>query len=87
MFISIDKSHYNFFISETKQVNIEYYCPKSLLDTAIAINSCEFFMGPTSGLLCVAYSMHKKSITIDSCVHMDNFLHSSMNFLNTSYTY
>jgi hypothetical protein len=87
IFISIDRSYYDFFISETKNNNIEYYCPKSLLETAIAINSCEFFMGVTSGLLCISYSMHKKSITLDSCVDMDNFLHSNMHFLNTSYTY
>lgn len=85
IFISIDETHYNFFISETKQTDIEYYCPQSLLDTAIAINSCEFFMGNTSGLLCIAYSLFKYSITIDSCIDMDNILHSNMEFLHTTY--
>jgi len=87
IFISIDKSDYNFFILNTPHCNIEYYCPQSLLETAIAINSCEFFMGVTSGLLCIAYSMHKKSVTVDSCTDLDNFLHSNMKFLNTSYSY
>lgn len=86
VFISIDKSHYDFFIANTK-TTIEYYKPSSLLETAIAIQSCEFFMGVTSGLLCISYSMHKKSITVDSSTDMDNLLHSNMSFLNTSYTY
>lgn len=85
IFISINKYDYDFFISNTKQFDIEYYCPKSLLDTSIAINSCELFMGNTSGLLCIAYSLHKKSITMDSCIDMDTFLHSDMKFLNTNY--
>lgn len=87
IFISIDRNDYDFFISQTNQTNIDYYCPTSLFDTAVAINSCEFFMGTTSGLLCIAYSMHKKSITVDSASHVDNLLHSNMHFLNTSYTY
>ena len=87
IFISIDKGDYDFFISDTKQTNIDYYCPENMFDTIVAINSCEFFMGTTSGLLCMAYSMHKKSITVDSPSSMDNLLHSNMHFLNTSYTY
>jgi hypothetical protein len=85
VFISIDRSHYDCFISYTNMVNIEYYCPQSLYDAAIAINSCEFLMGATSALLCIAYSMHKKSITIDSCADLDNVLHGNMQFLNTNY--
>lgn len=87
IFISIDKSDYDFFISHTNQFDIEYYCPKNLFDTAVAINSCEFFMGTTSALLCISYSMHKKSITVDSPEPIENLLHSNMHFLNTSYTY
>jgi len=85
IFISIDKDHYDFFISKTKQYDIEHYCPESLLDTSIAINSCELFMGNTSALLCIAYSLNKKSITIDSCIDIFNILHSDMRFLNTNY--
>lgn len=86
IFISNDKSHYDFFISNTKQVNIEYHYPESLLDAIIAINSCEFLMGNPSALLCIAYSLHKKSITLDSHEYVDNILHGDMRFLNTNYS-
>jgi len=85
IFISIEKSHYDLFVKNINVVNVDYFCPLNLLETAIAINSCEFFMGPTSGLLCIAYAMHKKSVTIESPNHMDNLLHSKMHFLNTIY--
>lgn len=85
IFISIDKSHYDFFISNTKQTNIDYYCPQSLLDATIAINSCEFFMGNASALLCISYSLYKNSITLVNSNYYDNILHSDMLFLNTNY--
>jgi hypothetical protein len=87
IFISIHKDHYDFFISYTNQSNIEYYCPSSLMDAAIAVHSCEFFMGNPSALLCIAYSMYKESITLDSHEPFDNRIHGGMEFLNTKYTH
>jgi len=84
IFISIYQSHYDFFTQQTQE-NIEYYCPSSLMDATIAINSCRLFIGVPSALLCIAYSCHKESITTSSCNHLDNLLHSDMKFLNTSY--
>lgn len=87
IFISMDKIEYDFFISKTKQLDVEHYCPESLMDAAIAIKSCEFFIGGLSALLCVAYSLHKKSISLGSDIYGDETHHGNMNFLNTSYHY
>jgi len=86
MFISIDPSHYEHFIQHTQET-MEYYCPSSLMDTAIAINSCRLFIGIPSGLLCIAFSCHKESITTSCPNHLDDILNGNMEFLNTSYDY
>ena len=85
VFISIEKDHYDFFISNTKRTDIDWYCPQSLYDTAIAINSCHFYIGNQSALLCIAYALHKRSLTIDAGDYMANLCHSDMQFLNTTY--
>lgn len=89
VFISIFEEHYKHFLYTTPQHSNEviYYCPNSLLDTAIAIHSCRLFIGVPSGLLSIAYSCHHKSITIPIHSNLENLISSNMEFLNTNYTF
>ena len=89
VFISIFKEHYNDFLNrngETEE-NIEYYNPSSLMDCVVAINSCQLFIGAPSALICIAYALHHKSITVSLTNEIDNLLHSNMKHLNTDYDY
>lgn len=89
VFISIFKDHYNDFLNRNRitEENIEYYNPSSLMDAVVAIHSCKIFIGSLSALLCIAYALHHKSITVMVSNNYDNILHSNMKHLNTQYDY
>ena len=88
VFISIFKQHYDAFLNrnELTEEKVEYYNPSSLMDCVVAINSCQLFIGAPSSLICIAYALHHKSITV-YVNESDNLLHSNMEYLNTKYDY
>jgi len=61
IFVSIFKNEYDYFINNTGIV-ISYYCPKSLMELCIIINSCEKFIGSLSAPLSIATSLHKNCV-------------------------
>jgi len=87
VFISIFKEHYTDFINLTQETNISHYCPETLLETAIAIQSCKLFVGITSGLLWIAYSFHHPSITLVPKIESEVIILSNLDHLNTQYHY
>jgi hypothetical protein len=61
IFISSDKSEYEFFQEKTK-CNIEYCKFNSFLDLITIINSCKLFIGGLSAPLAIAHALHKNRI-------------------------
>jgi hypothetical protein len=57
VFMAFDKEAYN-----ELPIQIDYYCPTSLYEFAVAINSCELFIGGLSSPLTFAIACHKKYI-------------------------
>jgi hypothetical protein len=60
IYMGFDKDGYDDLISNG--INIEYYCPSSFYEFAVAINSCELFIGGLSAPLTLAFACHKKCI-------------------------
>jgi hypothetical protein len=65
IFVSFDKSEYDFFKDKT-QLNIPYYNCTSFTELCIMINSCKMFVGGLSMPLTIAHSLHKNRIV---CMH------------------
>ena len=61
IFISSDKSHYDFFKHRTNN-NLTYYQIKSFEELVTIINSCKLFIGGISAPLTIAHSLHKDRI-------------------------
>ena len=61
IFISFNNNDYIRFIIESN-INVEYYCPLTLYDFIIAINSCKLFLGSLSAPLAFAYAVNKDNI-------------------------
>lgn len=57
VFISIYKEEYEFFTQKTN-LNVEYYCPNSLLELSIILNSCQKVIGSLSAVLSIASGLH-----------------------------
>jgi len=69
VYVSIFKEQYDYFTNITG-LNINYYCPTSLLELCIIINSCKKFIGSLSAPLSIATGLHK------NCVYGINHLGS-----------
>lgn len=68
IFIGFEKDGYEDL--KSKNINIDYYCPTSLYEFAVAINSCKLFIGGISSPLTLAFACHKNCVvgldTIDN---------------------
>jgi hypothetical protein len=61
VYISSDKSQYDFFISKTG-LNIRYFQIQNFEQLCILINSCKLFIGGMSAPLAIAHALHKDRI-------------------------
>ena len=61
VYVSYIESEYIFFKDQTG-IEIEYYCPQSLMELCIIINSCKRFIGSLSAPLSIATALHKDCV-------------------------
>jgi hypothetical protein len=61
IYVSIFKEQYEFFTATTG-LNVKYYCPTSLLELCIIINSCKKLIGSLSAPLSIATGLHKNCV-------------------------
>jgi len=80
IFISSDKSHYDFFKERTNN-NLTYYQIKSFEELITIINSCKLFIGGFSAPLAIAHSLHKDRIICNSESNEDTKMNNLTNFL------
>jgi hypothetical protein len=62
IFVGFDDSDYKLFTIKLNNIDIKYYCPKSLEELVNIISSCKLFIGGLSAPLAFAFSIHKKCI-------------------------
>lgn len=89
IFISNEKVHYDQFIVQTQQNDIEYYCPISLLDASIAINSCYFCICVPSGLCSIANACQKRTVivSVNHPIEHQNNINLDKIGINVTYDY
>jgi hypothetical protein len=63
-------------------INIDYYCPNSLYEFAVAINSCKLFIGGLSSPLTFAFACHKSCIIGTNNVIADILLFTDLPYIN-----
>jgi hypothetical protein len=80
VFIGFEKDGYEDLIK--KGISIEYYCPSSLYEFAIAINSCELFIGGYSSPLTIAFACKKLLIIGENDNSADNTFFKDIPYLN-----
>jgi ADP-heptose:LPS heptosyltransferase len=70
---------YENFVEKTG-INIEYYNPTSVYDVAVAINSCELFIGTASGFMAMAISIKAPVVYLcNSSDIMSGNMHTILN--------
>jgi len=88
VFMSFDNIAYHDFIN-TYGITIDLYCPSTLYEFAVAINSCKFFIGGLSAPLTFAFALHKPhkiglpNNNIDNVhvLNLDDVLHNDTTLL------
>lgn len=61
IYVSIIKNEYEFFKNKSG-IELEYYCPKSLSELCVIINSCKMFIGSLSAPLSITTALHKTCV-------------------------
>jgi hypothetical protein len=76
-------SDYENFVEKTG-INIEYYNPIDVMDLAVAINSCELFIGSASGFMALAISLKANALFL---CDINDILNGNMDkqFANINY--
>ena len=78
IFVGYDKELHDELVSNG--ISIDYYCPSSLYDFAVAISSCELFIGGLSSPLAFAFACHKKYVIGYELESIDNVHFEPYNF-------
>lgn len=84
VFISNRMCDYEIF-KKIISIDCEYFCPKDLYETFVAINSCYLFIGSPSAYLSIGFTLHKKTVSVIND-NAGGYLHVELNdIVNTSY--
>jgi len=81
VFISSDKSHFDFFINCINDHVIVYYEFKSFDELVTIINSCKLFIGGFSAPLTIAHALHKDRIMCKSKSMIEVKMNDLMDYL------